>query len=74
MSSAVKRNKYWLCPFFKWDGKAEISCEGGRVKLPDGVTANEYMNTFCAGDWRRCTIAAALLQYYDTEDKKREKR
>ena len=74
MGVAVKRNKFWACPFFKWDGKQEISCEGGRVNFPLPDTANAYMNEYCAGDWKKCSVAAALLEYYETEEENREKR
>lgn len=74
-NAAVKRNKFWSCPFFKWDGRAEVSCEAGRPRFPTPKTANEYMNRYCAGDWRACSLAAALLKYYDeTEEKPHEKR
>jgi len=67
MGGAVNRHKYWACPFFKWDGKQEISCEAGRVRLPDADSANAYMNAFCAdsSNWKRCSLAAALMDYYE---------
>lgn len=68
MSGAFKRNKTWACPFFKWDGRQEISCEGGRILFPNSDTGNTYMNCYCAGDWKKCSVAEALLQYYETEE------
>lgn len=75
MSGAWNRHKYWVCPFFKWDGKMEISCEAGRVQFPTKDSANEYMNAYCACDtnWKGCTLAAALLKYYEDMEEKHEK-
>lgn len=64
---AMNRHKYWLCPFFKWDGPEEISCEGGRPRFPDKYAANAYMNDYCSGSWKECTLAIALLKYYEEE-------
>jgi hypothetical protein len=64
MGQALKRNKTWKCPYFKWDGRREVSCEGGRIRFPDGRAAGGYMTAFCAGDYRRCTVAQALEDFY----------
>ncbi len=74
MSKAMKRSKFWMCPFFKWDGAAEVSCEGGRIRFPDSKSANAYMNAHCANDdWQKCSVAAALVEYYEGSEKEHEK-
>ncbi len=67
---AMNRHKTWTCPFFLWDGKKEISCEGGRICFHTSHSANDYMNAYCAGgnNWQQCTVAKALLKYYDEEE------
>jgi len=65
---AFNRHMYWQCPFFKWDGKMEVSCEGGRVKFPEAEDAKGYFEKYCAGDWKNCSIARMLNQYYDREE------
>ncbi len=69
-SIAVKRNKTWTCPYFTWDGRKEISCEGGRLEFPTAAAAVAYMDTFCAGgnNWRHCTLAEALTKHYEEEN------
>ena len=72
----ANRNKYWACPFFKWDGAKDINCEGGRITFPSPDAANEYMNTFCAHNpgWENCTVAKTLYEYYERTEEDYEKR
>lgn len=72
-SPAVNRSLSWTCPFFKWDGLQEISCEGGRIRLPDKKTALEYMHQHCAGDWHGCSVARAITDYYEGDNHGTEK-
>lgn len=65
-------HKAWTCPFFKWDDKQCVACEGGKLHFPDKESATEYMDAFCAGKdraWEWCSIAASLLQYYERKEK-----
>lgn len=66
-SKPANRNKYWTCPFFKWDGKTDVNCEGGRISFPSEEAANEYMTAFCANNpgWENCTVAQKLCDYYE---------
>lgn len=59
------RNRYFLCPFFKWDGIDFVSCEAGHPRIYDKATAEAYMSRYCCADWKHCTLAAELLKYYD---------
>lgn len=65
-------HKAWTCPFYAWSDKLRVRCEGGGVQaFPDVKTATEYMDAYCAcgrNGWRKCTIAAALLRYYERKD------
>jgi len=75
-SKPANRNKYWMCPFFKWDGEKDVNCEGGRISFPSRDAANEYMNTFCADNpgWENCTVAKKLYEYYERTEEDYEKR
>ena len=61
-------NKTFLCPFFTWDERTRVHCEGGRMSFKDRKAAMEYIDRYCAGEWRGCTMAAALLRYYEREE------
>lgn len=60
----------YSCPFFRWDEKLGVRCEGGRVRFPDGETRRLYIKSRCAHvpGWEHCTLAAALMGYYDRMD------
>ena len=63
-------NKTFACPFFKWDERLCVHCEGGRPSFPDRTAAQEYINQFC-GDvtgWKNCSIARTLLRFYERTD------
>lgn len=66
-------NKTFACPFFMWDEKLKIHCEGGcRVAFLDRVGASEYIDCHC-GDvngWESCSIARSLLRYYERCDQR----
>jgi len=66
-------HKAWSCPYFRWDDKQAVGCEGGKVKFPDKKSAAGYMGAYCAsacGEWGRCGIAAMLTEFYEQEEKK----
>lgn len=70
MSSGYS-SKTWACPFLKWDEKRKVHCEGGCcVSFPDRKAYAEYTTRYCASlqGWKDCTIAAALLEYYERTD------
>ena len=56
----------WCCPYYKWDGKGTVHCEGGKLKLPPAA-AEDYIRTYCADNpgWRRCTVARAVTRFYE---------
>lgn len=59
-------SRNWECPFFKWDKKGAVYCEGGRVTLPPREL-NEYIGRYCGScrGWRDCPQARALTRYYE---------
>lgn len=65
-------HKAWSCPFYAWSDRQRVMCEGGvAIKFPDVKAAVEYMDAYCAcgeNGWRKCTIAACLLGYYDRKE------
>lgn len=63
-------NKTFACPFFKWDERLCVHCEGGRVTFPDKAAAQEYIDRYCAAAqwWQACTVASTLLRYYERTD------
>lgn len=65
----ANRNLYWACPYWKWDARMEVNCEGGRISFPSAASANEYMRSYCASltGWKHCTVAKKLTDYYEGE-------
>ena len=60
-------NKTFVCPFFRWDERLRIHCEGGRISFRDRQEAEEYIEHNCGelNRWRECSIARSLLRYYE---------
>lgn len=67
MSSGYS-SKTWACPFFKWDEKQKVHCEGGVVSLWP-KTYDDYTNAYCASveNWQKCSLAVYLVRQYDKE-------
>ncbi len=62
-------NKTFACPFFKWDERLCVHCEGGVVRFRDRREAMEYIDRYCASvdGWEKCSLARSLLGYYERE-------
>ncbi len=62
-------HKRFACPFYKSDRRRHdifvVSCEAGIIRLPGRPAFNEFTNHYCCGGWRKCTLAAALKEYYE---------
>ena len=60
-------HKTWACPFFHWDERLCVRCEGGCMSFQDREALAEYADRYCANlqDWKSCTVAANLLKYYE---------
>ena len=63
-------HRAWACPFFKWDERLRVHCEGGCVQFRDREQAVEYQNGYCASleGWESCTVAASAVRYYERMD------
>lgn len=35
-------HRTWACPFYRWDERCKVHCEGGCVAFPDREAAAEY--------------------------------
>lgn len=70
VSAVGYSNKTFACPFFKWDERLCVHCEGGRVTFPGKEAALEYIDRYCAAaqGWQACTVASTLLRYYERTD------
>ena len=57
----------FACPYYGWESKSAVHCDGGNVKLPNGAAAEEYFLTYCANvpGWRRCTVARAITRHLE---------
>lgn len=65
------RSLYWCCPFYTFDEKQTVHCEGGsRIVFPSVEQALDYYRQRCVdlNGWRECPIAAILLQHYEEEE------
>ena len=58
------------CPFFKDERHLKLSCEGGKLKFPDMDARSEYVLDYCSHsyNWKKCSIAHCLENYYFRED------
>ena len=64
------------CPFyrtyrhadFNTNGKSTLSCEGGTVKFGDYQSYVLFVHRYCGKDWKRCTIAQSLNEWYERKD------
>lgn len=65
--------RIYICPFFAIREKLMIRCEGGELKFHDGEATTDYCTRHCsAEDWKKCSLAASLLRYYERIDKEDE--
>ena len=64
------QNMVFACPYYGWETKCDVHCEGGRIALPDAAAARDYFRTYCCdvSGWRRCTVARAITRHYERDD------
>ena len=60
-------HKTWSCPFFTWESERAVHCEGGRLRFKDFTSEAAFTRRYCEGitGWQSCSVAKALLEYYD---------
>lgn len=67
-------NRVFACPFFTSAKKPDrVNCEGGRVKMPEAEATAGYSSQYCEGDWKRCSIAQQLMEFYERKDNENDK-
>lgn len=69
-------HKKFACPFFTWDEKFKVHCEGGCVKFRDRKEAGEYQDRYCASvtGWKDCTVAKSVENYYERTEENAKKK
>lgn len=62
--------KTWECPFYKWDARLAVYCEGGKITFPDRKALEDYSEKHCTSlnGWEMCSLAESLLQYYERKE------
>lgn len=70
------RHISWWCPFFYYDTKEYIACEGGtRVRFESNEQLQEYAHKYCAtpNGCYGCSIALTLFAKYEEDGTNGEK-
>lgn len=59
--------KVYCCPFWRWEDKNMIRCEGGRANFQSAEHRELFINTYCASvrGWENCSIAKVLNEMYE---------
>lgn len=59
--------KAYVCPFWKWEDKLCVHCEGGKLHFPDVRMKKDYVCRYCAQlpGWEDCSVAGAWVDYYE---------
>lgn len=63
--------RVWACPFFRWDERLRVHCEGGKMSLTDPRTFESYACRYCCDvdGWDRCSLAKALVEQYERRER-----
>lgn len=62
-------HRAFICPYFQYDIKLGVKCEGGKINFKDRDHALGYENKYCGSyDWKHCSVAQALNIYYEEQD------
>jgi len=62
----------WCCPFYRYDEKNKVHCEGGSVFcVRDKSIFAAHADKYCgnAKGWRLCQIAVALEEFYEKRER-----
>lgn len=65
-------HKIWVCPYFIWDDRTKIGCEGKiTLKFPDKKSLAEYADRFCCSidNYPNCPVAKMIEEKYNDEKK-----
>lgn len=57
----------YCCPFYSWEEKHKVHCEGGVMNFLDAEAMREYISQYCAQNpgWKKCTVAQNLQNTYE---------
>ena len=60
-------NRFWQCPYYKWDERQAMPGEAGKIKFPDRQAALDYMDCYCSNEinWKFCSLACMLSGFYE---------
>lgn len=62
----MSKHNFCQCPYSKRVLKGSICCEGGtRINFGDAKGQADYYKQFCCGDWKSCSIAATMNEFYE---------
>ena len=61
----------WCCPFFKWEEKLTVHCEGAKLRFGTDSARLDYARRYCANAkcWKDCTLAQNLIRDYERNEK-----
>jgi len=61
-------NKTWICPYYKYDRKLSVTCEGGKVFFPSSEAGRKFTDTYCASfGYKNCCIAQMIDAFLTKE-------
>lgn len=66
------RKRMWACPYFRYDEKACVTCEGGsKIRMPDIDSYIDYIERYCTSvnGWQKCSVAKNITDYYYAQEK-----
>ena len=61
--------RYTLCPFYKGNSEARITCEDVFRRFDRVGECSAWMDMYCDMDWMRCPYAMDLTEAYDRLEK-----
>ena len=56
--------RYTLCPFYKWDREARITCEDTYRHFESLLERCAWMDMYCDNEWMKCPFAMDLTEAY----------
>ncbi len=62
----------WCCPFFTWEEKNCVHCEGAKLRFGTAEGRLDYARRFCANasGWKDCTLAQNLVREFERSEGK----
>jgi len=59
--------KTWACPYWRWEDKLKVCCEGCSMKFRSVEARENYIDQYCANvpGWEGCPVAVSLGRDYE---------